>query len=169
MYSRCRLQTSLSVEEALLRLSRIVGPPRSRWQAIQAIGTVRTGEPPFVGILTGERFRIRRAVNYRNNFLPVISGRIEPDAAGSRITVVVKVKPPVAVVMSLWLIAMSFGAAVGVWRSVQTGEARGLAALLLPFFGFALVGLAFVPEKRQDLQLLEETFDATAVENRHGR
>jgi hypothetical protein len=98
-------------------------------------------------------------IDYRNHFLPVISGRIEPDAAGSRIDIVVKVKPPVAVVMILWLGAVSLGAAAGLWQSVQTGEAKGLAALLLPLFGVALVAIAFVPEKRKALKLLAETFD----------
>ena len=162
MYSRCSLRTALSPQEALLRLSRIVGPPPPRWQAIEA-GAARQPREPFVGIIDGERFRIRRAIDYRNNFLPVISGRIAPDATGSRIDIVVKLKPAVAAVMILWLSAMSFGAAAGVWQSVQTGEAKGLAALLLPFFGFVLVAIAFVPEKRKALTLLAETFDGRAT------
>jgi len=110
MYSRCSFQTALSPQEALLRLSRVVGQPQSRWQAIEA-GPARQQRQPFVGIIDGERFRIRRTIDYRNNFLPVISGRIEPDAAGSRIDIVVKLKPAIAAVMILWLSAMSFAAA----------------------------------------------------------
>lgn len=159
MYSRRSFRTALSPQEALLRLSRVVGPPQSRWPAIEA-GAARRQREPFVGIIDGERFRIRRTIDYRNNFLPVISGRVEPDAAGSRIDIVVKLKPAVAAVMILWLSAMSFAAAAGVWQSVQTGKAKGLAGLLLPFFGFVLVAIAFVPEKRKALTLLAETFDA---------
>ena len=162
MYSRRSFRTALSPQEALLRLSRVVGPPQSRWPAIEA-GAARRQREPFVGIIDGERFRIRRTIDYRNNFLPVISGRIEPDAAGSRIDIVVTLKPAVAAVMILWLSAMSFAAAAGVWQSAQTGEAKGLAALLLPFFGFVLVAVAFVPEKRKALTLLAETFDAGAA------
>ena len=151
----------MSPQEALLRLSHIVGPPQSRWHAIEA-GPARQQREPFVGIIDGERFRIRRRIDYRNNFLPVISGRIAPHATGSRIDIVVKLKPAIAVVMILWLSAMSFGAAVAVWQSVQTGQAKGLAALLLLLFGFVLVAIAFVPEKRKALKLLSETFDAYA-------
>jgi hypothetical protein len=168
MYSRCSFRTALSPQEALLRLSRIVGPPQSRWQAIEA-GPARQLREPFVGIIDGERFRIRRVIDYRNNFLPVISGKIAPDRTGSRVDIVVKLKPAVAVAMILWLGAMSFAAAAAVWQSVQIGEVKGLAALLLPIFGFVLVAIAFVPEKRKALKLLAETFDAASLEDKHGR
>src|SRR4026208_524019 len=133
MYSRRSFRTALSPQEARLRLSRVVGPPQSRWQAIEG-GPARQQRQAFVGIIDGERFRIRRTIDYRHNFLPVIWGRIERDAAGSRTDIVVKLKPAVAAVMILWLSAMSFAAAAGVWQSVQTGKAKGLAGAMLPLF-----------------------------------
>jgi hypothetical protein len=160
MYSRCTLQSRLTVPDALQRLSRHVRPPRSRWQAIEfACSWDPKNEPPFIGTITGDHFRIRRVIGYRNSFLPVISGRVTPDIYGSRIDVVLRVNAPVIVVMTIWLAAAVVGAAVGVSSWLETRDARGLFALLLQAFGSGLILGGFIPEKRKAVKLLRDALD----------
>src|SRR5262245_29955350 len=117
MYARCTLYTPLSATDALQRLSLIVGPERSRWERVEAGFTWNrhSEQPPFIGIITGERFQIRRAISYRNSFLPVVVGRISPAPDGSRIDLIVRVRAAVGVTMTLWLAATLVGGGAAVW------------------------------------------------------
>ena len=140
----------------------MVRPRRSAWQAIEAAANWdRKDEPPFAGTITGNHFRIRRVIGYRNSFLPVISGQVTPDVLGSRIDVVLRVSAPVCVVMTIWLAAALVGAAAGVGSWLNTGDARGLLALLLPLFGCGLILGGFVPEKRKAVKLFADAFNTT--------
>ena len=65
-------------------------------------------------------------------------------------------------VMTMWLAAASVGAAVGVGSWLNTGEARGLLALLLPLFGCGLILVGFVPEKRKAVKLFADAFKTTS-------
>lgn len=164
MYSRCTLHTQRSASDALQRLSRIVGPDRSAWKRVEA-GFASTGDvgPPFVGRITGDRFQIRRALSYRNNFLPIVVGRITAEPDGSRIDLVVRVRAAVGVTMLLWLVATLLAASAAVWHWRQGGDWRDLLALFLPIFGGVLILVGFVPEKRRALGLLAAALDATPV------
>jgi hypothetical protein len=162
MYSRCTLQSRLTVPDALQRLSQNVRPRRSRWEAIgSAFSWDPKNERPFVGTITGDYFRIRRVIGYRNSFLPVIFGRATPDVYGSRIEVVLRVSTPVITVMTIWLAAGVVGAAVGVSSWLEPSDARGLLALLLPAVGCGLILGGFIPEKRKAVKLLRDALDAT--------
>jgi hypothetical protein len=162
MYSRCTLQSRLTVPDALNRLSRNVGPRRSRWQKIESVfsGDPKN-EPAFEGTITGDHFRIRRVIRYRNSFLPVIVGRVTPDIDGSRIDVVLRVSTPVIIVMTIWLAAAVVGAYTGVSSWLGTRDARWLLALLLPVFGCGLILGGFIPEKRTAVKLLCDALDST--------
>jgi hypothetical protein len=161
MYSRCTLHTRLTVPEVLQRLSRIVRPRRSAWQAIEAgLSWDHRNEPPFVGTLTGGHFRIRRVIAYRNDFRPVITGHVRPDTSGSRIELVLRLSVPVGIVMTIWIAAALVGSAFGVLGWLAGGGARGLLALFLPLFGGSLLWVGFSGEKRKALRLLGDACDA---------
>jgi hypothetical protein len=157
MYSRQTIETRLSVTQALERLARVIRPPHSRWEAVEAgLSWEEEAVPPFVGRIDGNHFIIRRVIRYRNSFRPLISGRVAPVVSGSRIDIVLRLTAPVALVMGVWL-AMAFAAAAaGVWHSLRTSEARGLLALAFPVFGCGLVTLGFIPEKRKAIKLLTD-------------
>lgn len=162
MYSRCSLQTQLTPSDALQRLSRIVGPRRSVWKAVEGglTGNAQS-EPRFVGIITGDRFQIRRAIGYRNHFLPIVVGRISAAPDGSRIDLVVRVRAAVGVTMTLWLVATLVAASAAVWHWWQSDDWRSLLALFLPAFGCVLILVGFVPERRRAVELLADALDAT--------
>jgi hypothetical protein len=64
--------------------------------------------------------------------------------------------------MAVWLAAGSVGATVGVWSWLETGDARGLLAVLLPLSGCGLIVIGFVPERRKAVKLLGEVFETTS-------
>src|ERR1700730_11232299 len=59
----------------------------SSWKGPRASGF------PFLGTVEGHRFRIRRDIQYRNSFLPLIRGRIVSTPTGSRVNVFMFMHP----------------------------------------------------------------------------
>jgi hypothetical protein len=101
-YQRFALDTTLPVEETCARLARSVEPRRSF--------RLGAGTCPFEGSVDGERFAIRRIILYRNSFLPLVNGSVEPTATGSRLRGTLTLHPLVAVFLALWIgIALMIG------------------------------------------------------------
>src|SRR5580692_8908617 len=48
---------------------------------------------PFLGTVKGRSFSIRRDIQYRNSFLPLIRGKIVPTPNGSRVNVFMFMHP----------------------------------------------------------------------------
>ena len=61
---------------------------------------------PFVGSVSGERFRITRVVGGRDSFNPMIYGRIKDSPNGSCVRVVMAIHPIVLVLMIAWSIGL---------------------------------------------------------------
>ena len=157
MYYRCTRQTRLAPAEVVDRLARITRPPQSFKKPVYGgAAWDRTNEPPFVGRADGNSFRLRRIIPDRNDFLPVIIGRVTPLPRGSRIDLTLRVRLPVAIVMTVCLAAAMFGSAAGVWQWVQTGQPRGLFALFLFVLGVTVTAAGFIPEARKAIRLLED-------------
>ncbi len=164
MYSRCTLYTYLSASDALQRLSLIVGPRRSFSHTVNAaLSWNSTSDPPFVGTITDHRFRIRRAIWYRNSFLPIVLGEVSQQSQGCKIDLILRVSAPVGAFMTLWLAGAFFGAGAAVWYWLQTGDARALFVLFLPLFGCVLILIGFVPERRKAVSLLAAALETTAT------
>lgn len=58
----------------------------------------------FHGTITGNTFRIQRNIQYRNSFLPVIRGRVEPTESGSEIRLKMSLPPWLKAVLAVWFI-----------------------------------------------------------------
>jgi hypothetical protein len=56
----------------------------------------------FNGTITDNTFRIHRNIQYRNSFLPVIRGRVEPTESGSEIRLKMSIHPLIKVLMAVW-------------------------------------------------------------------
>ena len=62
----------------------------------------------FEGSIFGDSFNISRIINYRNSFLPEISGKINEKMNGTEIEIELKQASFVKVFMILWLGGVSF-------------------------------------------------------------
>lgn len=63
---------------------------------------------PFRGSVEARSFRFVRRIRYRNSFLPVISGTLEPRGEGTLVTIRMRLLLPMAIFSSLWLGAVGY-------------------------------------------------------------
>src|SRR5262245_968497 len=105
-FYRCELAAHLTEESAIARIQAVVGPEPSFRQWFQrALGRDSAARPPFIGKVEGACFRFRRDIWYRNDFRPIVTGRVTSVPTGVRIHVTMFLQPAVAVLMSIWFAA----------------------------------------------------------------
>jgi hypothetical protein len=157
--------TALDPDAVRQRLSTAIAPPKKGWQ---------WGNPdkPYQGEIGDRSFKIMRAINYRNSFLPVITGHIKPEGSGSRIEINMKLNSFVLIFILVWLsivgqIPILF--LMGIIFALITGQKEQIPmdfdtylAVFIPLgmfvFGCALTLVGFWPEARQSKAFLINLF-----------
>jgi hypothetical protein len=96
-YDRFIIRTKLTPDEVQQRISGFVEPDQwFRWFS--------SGEhKPYQGEIENHKFRISRAIHYRNSFLPIIIGEIQSDPGGSTIRITMRMHGLVIAFMIFWL------------------------------------------------------------------
>jgi len=94
---------------------------------------------PFAGTVKDRSFKIQRIITGRNSFLPVIKGKLTENGVGTRLNVVMHIRPVVFAFVTFWLLGTVFIALV-------VGLEATLAAVAMFIFGVCLVLMGFVPE-----------------------
>jgi hypothetical protein len=166
-FYRCELASNLTAESAIARIKAAVGPEPTFRQLFQrSLGRGSTAGPPFIGKIEGGQFRVRRDIWYRNDFRPVITGRVMSGPTGVRIRVTMFLQPAVAVFMLIWFCGFAL-AGLSVWTSPSTSRCTqtALAPVAMLIFGGVLVGGGFFPEALKARTLLEQ---ALATEQTSG-
>src|ERR1700719_1571987 len=101
---RFDIEVALPSAEVSARIQSLIRAPPAFWQSVrETFGSVGAGQPPFLGQVMGDSFRIRRGIRCRNSFLPGIRGHIEATPTGSIVRVSMSLDPAVAVFMAFWL------------------------------------------------------------------
>jgi len=96
-YRKLILHTRLTPQQCIELLkagTTIADPECLRWREPK--------NTPFLGFIFCDTFKIRRVIDYRNSFLPVINGRIQPIAMGTEIAMTLKPVPLVIAFMCIW-------------------------------------------------------------------
>lgn len=106
---------------------------------------LRIAQPQFEGDLSPQQFNITRIINYRNSCIPVIRGRFEPSATGTRIVVEMSMHP------LGWVLLVGFATVSFFVLSILAVSGQGLpATAILAFAGPTLIALvcwvAFIAE-----------------------
>ena len=163
-FYRCELATNLTAESAIARIKAAVGPEPSFRQFRRGLGRDSAARPPFIGTIEGSDFRFRRDIWYRNDFRPIVTGRVRSGPSGVRIRVTMFLRPAVAIFMFIWFAGFGLVAASSALTFLRTprGAHPGLlspVAMLL--FGAVLVGVGFFPEAVKTRRLLEQTLAAS--------
>ena len=109
----------------------------------------------FSGSISSSNFKISKNISYRNSFLPVIVGNVEPSSKGSNVTVTMRLHRFVFVFMCIWF----FGVGIGCIAALLNLDAFSFHSLI-PFgmlvFGGGLVSRAFGGEaSKQKIKLIE--------------
>jgi hypothetical protein len=150
-HERFTLETPLDAAEVVQRLRDATAPA--------------PGGRLFRGSVDHDEFRLRRAIRYRNSFLPVLHGRIEATATGTRLRVSMRLDSWVVAFMGVWFGVLTVVLVAAVAIVVGEGEFTPLvfAPLLLFAFGYALTVGAFKLEEGRGRELLEAVLRARSV------
>ena len=142
------VETRWSPGVAAIELKNRVGPRRF----------YAGGGTPFVGESVNEaEFRFRRAISYRNSFLPHIQVAVEPAGdRGARVHVRMRMHPAVLTLTVLWLVGMTIAAIAEL--STPWHRHAGPMALVMPVIGIVVVVLSFGLEARKAEAMLREIY-----------
>ena len=155
-YDKFSIETSLSPQEAVARLSAAV-EPRRFWR-------FGAGKRAFEGELGPREIRIRRLITYRNSFLPEIRGTIVPTERGSRLDATLRLHGFVLAFLVVWCaFAFIIGGGI-VAGALVSGESIGdaLVTLGIVAFAWALTSGAFTFEARKARTILRGLLGADA-------
>ena len=156
--------SKLSVEEVTRRLTDNIEPKKYLRLSVFNKGSNK----PYEGQILGDTFTINRIINYRNSFLPVITGHISTFLGKTQINVKMKPVTFVLIFISLWLGIVGlicFGIIlVGLIQFKQVLQNGFSPMILIPFgfflFGFLLINLAFKAESKKSKEFLDRLFEA---------
>ncbi|MCX6319918.1 MAG: hypothetical protein NTW29_21745 [Bacteroidetes bacterium] len=98
-FERFEITTRLSAGEVMNRISGKVVPKKK----FRLFSFSSSPDKPYEGELSGDSFTISRIIDYRNSFLPVISGQVTSIAGKTRIKITMRLATPVTVFMAFWL------------------------------------------------------------------
>ena len=104
-----------------------------------------TGGFEFEGDVSPKEFNISRIISYRNSCIPLIRGRFEPSATGTRIVIEMKMHP-LGYVFLIGGTALSFSALSTLALSGQGTPVTGVLAFAAPCFIFGVCWIAFAAE-----------------------
>lgn len=99
----------------------------------------------FEGDVSPQEFNVSRIISYRNSCIPVIRGRFEPSAAGTRIVIEMKMHP-LGYVFLVGRITISFVVLSILAVNGQGFPVTAVAAFAAPCFIFTVCWVAFALE-----------------------
>jgi Cytochrome oxidase complex assembly protein 1 len=142
------------------RVRSVVGEAPSFWENLTSSWKgSKTSGSPFLGSVEGLSFRIRRNIQYRNSFLPLIRGRIVPAPTGSRFNVFMFMHPFSFIFMLVWFGLVGYSE----WKVADANIARSYLPLLMIVFGLALGLGGFFFEALKVMPLLSEAVFNAAI------
>jgi len=97
---------------------------------------------PYKGTCAGNTFTMERNINYRNSFLPEITGTIQPATGGTRVIVTMRLNILVLIFISLWLSAtglISIGLLVVQYTKVIKGGSSPVSVIPFALFVFGCI------------------------------
>ena len=164
-YEKIIYHSSLNKEELLIHL-------QSEIEAEKSFGfssLKHSYSKPYIGKIYNDSFEIKRAINYRNSFLPIIKGHIENGISGSKVHVKMGVIDFVKAFMIIWfggVLLACIATIYSLFNSNQTSE--GGFFIFIPFFmlmaGILMVVFGFKMESKKSISDLENILKAKIIE-----
>jgi hypothetical protein len=158
-YENLTFRTKLDAEEILLRIKKNTEPEKM----FRMNGLLENNDhKPYEGNVDGMTFHLTRIISYRNSFLPKISGLIERDFHGTKVTVKMKLSSSTMAFMMLWCggVALDFFIILIFSmkeKSFKPGILIPLGALL---FAYLLTIGGFKSESSKSKEFLSQLLEA---------
>ena len=162
-FDKFHLQTGLSESEVLTRLQNSIQPQKN------SLSLFPKETKPYIGKVIGRSFEIRRSINYRNSFLPVIKGELIERLNKTRISVSLRPSVFVLIFMAFWLGTIGF-VCIGIivvliiqFNKINWQEFSPIA--LIPFvmfiFGYGLLMFGYRVESSKSKRFLLNLLEAS--------
>lgn len=160
-YEHIIYKTRLKEEEIIRRLSDCIEPEKTF--RIRFIG-IRS-KKPYEGEINGLSFRMNRIINYRNSFLPRITGVIEKEFDGLRINVKMRLHIFVLVFLCVWCVGVGLGSLVFLTLAINhlVHVPMALIPLGMLVFSYLLTMGAFKFESIKSKKYLQEILEAEII------
>lgn len=154
-FEKITLKSSLSKNEILQRLADYIEPEkkirfRFFWTPITK---------PYEGMISGDQFRVKRIINYRNSFLPEVNGNIEETVVGNMVTLEMRLSLFVRIFAGIWFTMLVIGI-ISIAIMESQGEITASFALI-PMAALVVIASAMFlsyryecKKARKDLQYL---------------
>jgi hypothetical protein len=153
-------KTRLSKDEVLIKLSDNI----EKQKAFGFGAYNHAYSKPYIGDIIDNSFKVSRAINYRNSFLPVIEGTVATDYVGTKISVKMKLHSSVIFFISIWLGGVSIACIVTLHALFTQGFSP---ELLIPFgmliFGTTLFFGGFKIESKKSIEDIKLILEAELV------
>jgi len=117
----------------------------------------------FEGWIEENRFQFRRMISYRNPFVPVVQGLIEPCDNGSVIRLTMRLTWPTLIFYGAWMLASVFFGCAYLVTVLATERFSWLAiavSIAFPVFGYLVGAPAFWLEVMRSKQMLSQALTA---------
>jgi hypothetical protein len=159
-FENIEYRTGLSGKEILERLRENIEAQKS----FGFLGNNTLYSKSYIGFVGSNCFQMKRAINYRNSFLPEIRGTIFEQDGSTRIKVTMKPVGFILAFMIVWFGGVSV-ACLAVVYAAFSGAFH--PAQIVPFgmllFGLVLVSVGFKTESRRSIKDLKGLLDAEIV------
>ena len=154
-YQNIVYNTRLTREEILERLNNAIEPKRG---LSLSVFKKRPNRKDYEGQVDRNGFKIQRVIQYRNSFLPQITGTFQRGRTGNEVLVKLRLNTFVLVFICLWMGGI---AVAGLSTVFAVSSTSGLGYFsLIPFgmllFGYLLTTLAFSYEANKSKKDLQE-------------
>lgn len=159
-FRRITISTPLPPLEAENRLRSLIRPIRGFWEGIVEAEETEN-QPPLEGTIGGGNFKATRVIAYKNFFLPVLRGSIQPDVMGSRISVTMSLHALVAGFMVIPFGLLVFAQIRLLPDLFRTGNVMDLIPLGAIVLGIAVICISFYPEATKAEKILRSSLTAT--------
>jgi hypothetical protein len=118
----------------------------------------------FEGQLTANEFEIKRIINYRNSFLPIVKGRIDTIGTRTRLTINLKLHIGVMIFMAVWFCF------VGLFVTASLSSRKGIGEIFLfpvgmLIFGYALMMGGYLFESKRTKEILTDITKGQIISN----
>ncbi|CAM3386775.1 hypothetical protein FLLO111716_07605 [Flavobacterium longum] len=135
-FEKLTYSTKLSREEALAKLAENIAPEKPF-----GFGTPKTAyDKPYVGQCNGNAFNVKRAIGYRNSFLPMIKGEVVSDISGTKVQVTMRPNVLVLVFMAFWMTGVGAACVFTVFSAnKQDLSVFSFIPFVMLFFGIGML------------------------------
>ena len=124
----------------------------------------RVYSKPYIGEIENNSFEVKRAINYRNSFLPKISGEVFEDFEGTKIKIKMRPHEIIIAFLFLWF-GIAFLCCLGSIYAMFTRDFNlvFLGPFFMILFGIVLLSVGFKTETNKSKQDFKKILNAEII------